>query len=90
MWPALPASTTVVTPEPTPKISGIDAEGAEPFHQMQMNVDQSRRDDVIFDIDHGRAVRFEIRSDGVDPAVADANVEHAILACRQDRSDDRL
>ena len=45
-----------------------------------MNVDQSRRDDMVFDIDHGRTVRFEIRSDGVDPAVADANVENAILA----------
>ena len=45
-----------------------------------MNVDQSRRDDVIFDIDHGRAVRFEIRADGVDLAVADANVEDAIFA----------
>ena len=57
----------------------VDAEGAETFHEMQMDVDQSRRDDMIFDIDHGRAVRFEIRSDGVDPAVADANVEKAIL-----------
>ena len=32
---------------------GIDAEGAESFHEMQMDVDQSRRDDMIFDIDHG-------------------------------------
>ena len=58
----------------------IDAEGAETFHQMQVNVDQTGCDDAIFDVDHGRAVRFEIRSDGVDLAVAHANVENAILA----------
>src|SRR4051812_41887571 len=58
---------------------GIDAEGAETFHEMQMDVDEAWCNDVVFDIDHGRAVRFEIRSDGVDPAVAHADVEKAIL-----------
>ena len=45
-----------------------------------MDVDQSWRNDVVFDIDHGGAVRFEIRSDGVDPAVAHADVEDSVLA----------
>src|SRR4030095_1030477 len=58
---------------------GIDAEGAEPFHEMQMDVDEAWCNDVVFDIDHGGTVRFEIRSAGVHPAVAHADVEDSIL-----------
>src|SRR5437773_12226712 len=57
----------------------VDAEGAESFHEMQMNVNQSRRDDMIFDIDHGSVVDFKIRTDRVNLTVAHANVEKAIL-----------
>ena len=58
----------------------IDAEGAQSLHQMQMDVDQARCHDATFDVDHGRACRLEIGGDGVDLAVAHANVEHAVLA----------
>src|SRR5882724_4364648 len=58
----------------------VDAEGAEAFHQMQMHVDQSRRDNLIFNIDNRRAVRIEIFTDRLDLAVAHADVENTILA----------
>jgi hypothetical protein len=56
VWPALPASTTVVTPEPTPKNVRINAKGPKAFHEMEMNVDQSGGDDMVFDVDHRCAV----------------------------------
>src|SRR5688500_3705011 len=58
----------------------IDAEGAETFHQVQVNIDQTRRDDAIFDVDNGRAVMIEVRSNRCDSAIADMDVENSILA----------
>ena len=53
---------------------GIHAEGPEPVHQMQMNVDQSRRDNETFDVNNGRAVRLEIGSYRSNDAVTDMNI----------------
>ncbi len=44
-----------------------------------MNVNQTRCDDVIFDIDDLRAVACEIRSDIFDVPVAHANVENSVF-----------
>ena len=56
----------------------IDAEGAEAFHQMQVNIDQTRCDDAIFDVDNGSTVGIEIRTDHFDLAVAHTNVQQAV------------
>jgi hypothetical protein len=45
---------------------------------MEMNVDQPRGDDMVFDVDHGCAVRGKINADGVEFPVADANIECTI------------
>src|SRR6266542_1634648 len=50
---------------------------------MEVNIDQSRCDDVVFDVEDGRAVWFEIRTDGIDFAVAHADVERTILVARR-------
>ena len=60
----------------------VDAEGAEPFHEMEMDVDQARRDDAVFNVDDGGTVGFKIGADGVNLAVAHANIEGPIFtAC---------
>jgi len=58
----------------------VDAEGAEAFHEVQVNIDQPRSDDVILDIDHGRAIDVEIGADDADFAIAYADVELAVSA----------
>jgi hypothetical protein len=61
----------------------VGAEGSEPVHQMEMNIDQPRRHNKTFDVDSYRAVRLEITSNGLDDAVADMNVLLSLeAACR--------
>src|SRR5829696_6174556 len=62
---------------------GVDAEGAESFHQVEMNVDQTGRHDAILRVDNRDPVSSEIRADGFDLAVANTNIECAIFAARR-------
>jgi poly-gamma-glutamate capsule biosynthesis protein CapA/YwtB (metallophosphatase superfamily) len=61
----------------------IHAEGAETFHEMEMNIDQSRRNNMIFDLDDLGAVGWKPGVDGVNDALAHAHVEEAIAATRR-------
>ena len=69
---------------------GINAEGAESFHQMQMDVDQSWRDDATFDVDMVVARRIEIGGDGVDLPWRTRMSRHGVACRRRDRSGVRL
>jgi hypothetical protein len=57
----------------------IDAESAEPFHKMQVNVDKSRCDDLILDVDLRPTILRKVDADRVYLAVAHTNVKDSIL-----------
>jgi len=50
---------------------------------MQMNVDQPGRDNLIFNIDHCRAVGWEIGANRVDDAATHAHVKQPVAAARR-------
>lgn len=65
----------------------IDPEGAEAFHEMQVNVDQARCYDQSAGIDDGSAVGVQIRSDRSYDSVVNVDVERAVpAACRVDEA----
>jgi hypothetical protein len=59
---------------------GVHAESAETVHQMEMNIDQPRRDNETFDVNSCRPLRLEIGSIATNKAVADMNVLQSVHA----------
>ena len=58
----------------------VNTKRAKAFHKVQMNVDQSGCNDVVFDVDHKGAFGGEINAYGFDGAAAHANIEHTVPA----------
>jgi hypothetical protein len=58
----------------------INAKGPKAFHEMEMNVDQSGGDDMVFDVDHRCTVNSEVSANRLDLPIADADIEYAIPA----------
>jgi hypothetical protein len=58
----------------------IRAKRAQAGHQVQMNVDQSGRDDEVLDVDHGCTLDLEIRSNRRYYSVAHPDVEARVSA----------
>jgi hypothetical protein len=49
---------------------------------MEMNVDQSGRDDATFDVDDRGALGWKSGADSVNDALAHADVEESVAAAR--------